>query len=100
MSKEDGGPAFPVADYDHMIFQPATVAETKRDLSGMSLRDYFAAHAVIDDEEIGFRYAEAIVGRDMPDFAADPLGNSAFWAEYRARMRYIEADAMLAVRSA
>ncbi|MGY1448734.1 hypothetical protein ACW582_16255 [Pseudomonas chlororaphis] len=46
MSIQDGGPAFPVADYDHMVFQPTTVAETKRDLSGMSLRDYFAAKAV------------------------------------------------------
>ncbi|WP_300727325.1 hypothetical protein [Pseudomonas sp.] len=100
MSDKDGGPAFPVADYDHMVFEPKTVAETKRDLSGMSLRDYFAAHASIDHDEVGVCYAVAIVGRDMPDFAADPLGNSAFWAEYRARMRYIEADAMLVARSA
>lgn len=46
MSIQDGGPAFPVADYDHMVFEPKTVAETKRDLSGMSLRDYFAAKAL------------------------------------------------------
>ncbi|WP_454870739.1 hypothetical protein [Pseudomonas gorinensis] len=46
MSIQDGGPAFPVADYDHMVFEPKTVAETKRDLSGMSLRDYFAARAL------------------------------------------------------
>lgn len=46
MSIQDGGPAFPVADYDHMVFKPKTVAETKRDLSGMSLRDYFAAKAL------------------------------------------------------
>lgn len=45
-NKENGGPAFPVADYDHMVFQPETIAETKRDLSGMSLRDYFAAKAL------------------------------------------------------
>ena len=64
------------------------------------MRDYFAVHAAIDHDAVGVRYAAAIVGRDMPDFAVDPLGNSAFWAEYRARMRYIEADAMLAARSA
>jgi hypothetical protein len=44
---EDGlQPAFPVGDYDHMIFNPKSVAETKRQLSGMSLRDYFAAKAM------------------------------------------------------
>lgn len=44
---EDGlQPAFPVADYDHQTFQPATVDESKRQLSGMTLRDYFAAKAM------------------------------------------------------
>lgn len=47
MSKiEDGGPAFPVADWDHQTFQPKTIEETRRLLSGMSLRDYFAAKAM------------------------------------------------------
>ena len=46
MSKDDGGNAFPVADYDHMTFQPANVDVHKRQLSGMSLRDYFAAKAI------------------------------------------------------
>ncbi|WP_278405844.1 hypothetical protein [Pseudomonas rhodesiae] len=88
MSKPKNEPAFPVESCaDH-------------EFTGMSLRDYFATHTSIDHDEVGVRYAAAIVGRDMPDFAADPLGNSAFWAEYRARMRYIEADAMLAARSA
>ena len=100
MSIQDGGPAFPVADYDHMVFEPKTVAETKRDLSGMSLRDYFAAHTAITLDDYGVLYASSIVGRGMPDFAADPLGNQLFWAEFRARMRYAEADAMLAARSA
>lgn len=39
----DGGPAYPVADYDHQTFSPRTVDECRRLLSGMSLRDYFAA---------------------------------------------------------
>ena len=86
MNREDGGSAFPEPGHSQC--------------GGMSLRDYFAAHAAIDHDEVGVRYAAAIVGRDMPDFAGDPLGNSTFWAEYRARMRYIEADAMLAARSA
>ena len=40
--KNDGGPAFPVADYDHRTFSPETVGETRRLLSGMSLRAYAA----------------------------------------------------------
>jgi hypothetical protein len=46
MSNKGGWPAFPVADYDHQIFQPKNEAEAKRYLSGMSLRDYFAAKAL------------------------------------------------------
>lgn len=67
---------------------------------GISVRDYFAAHATkAADDEVGVLYAEAITGRSMPDFAADPVGNSVFWADYRARMRYIEADAMIDARA-
>ncbi|NWB40887.1 hypothetical protein HX815_11255 [Pseudomonas sp. E6002] len=80
MSTQDGGPAFPVADYDHMVFQPATVAETKRDLSGMSLRDYFAAKA-------------------MQGMSANP-----YYDDYEfdtvAEMAYAQAEAMLDARSA
>lgn len=78
MSIQDGGPAFPVADYDHMVFEPKTVAETKRDLSGMSLRDYFAARAL----------APAFPGRTTRD------------VQYAAEAAYELADAMLAARSA
>ena len=88
MENDQSGPAFPSDSNQYGA------------VLGMSLRDYFATHVAIDHGEVGVRYAVAVVGRDMPDFAANPLGNSAFWAEYRARMRYIEADAMLAARSA
>lgn len=72
-----------------------------RDVShGMSLRDYFAVNAAVCLDEYGVHYAESIVGRKMPDFAADPQSNQIFWADFRARMRYAEADAMLAARSA
>ncbi|MGY2183321.1 hypothetical protein [Pseudomonas agarici] len=63
------------------------------------LRDYFAASVTVDLDGYGVNYAESIVGRKMPDFAADPLSNQIFWADFRARMRYAEADAMLAARS-
>jgi hypothetical protein len=38
----DGGPAFPVADFDHQTFEVSTVADARRLLSGMSLRAYMA----------------------------------------------------------
>lgn len=44
---KDGGPAFPVADFDHQVFQPRDVPEVRRLLSGMTLRDYFAAKALV-----------------------------------------------------
>ncbi|PIJ42124.1 hypothetical protein [Tatumella sp. OPLPL6] len=46
MSKETGGPAFPVSDLDHQVFKPKSFDEAKRLLSGMDLRDYFAAKAM------------------------------------------------------
>ncbi|MBF8746864.1 hypothetical protein [Pseudomonas monteilii] len=45
MSKDTGGPAFPVS-YDHQTFEPSHVDEAKRLMSGMTLRDYFAARAL------------------------------------------------------
>ncbi|KRP79608.1 hypothetical protein TX25_30075 [Pseudomonas lactis] len=78
---EDGRqPAFPVADYDHQTFNPATVDEAKRQLSGMSLRDYFAAKA-------------------MQGWTANPLPNDSSIQEV-AEWAYRQADAMLAARSA
>jgi hypothetical protein len=44
--QDDGGPAFPVADFDHQSFSPKNTDELRRLLSGMSLRDYFAAKAM------------------------------------------------------
>ncbi|QQX60912.1 hypothetical protein [Pseudomonas chlororaphis] len=46
MDIQYGGPAFPVSNFDHQTFEPETVEDTKRLLSGMSLRDYFAAKAI------------------------------------------------------
>lgn len=41
-----GGPAFPV-EFDHQTFAPRNVEEAKRLMSGMTLRDYFAAKALV-----------------------------------------------------
>ncbi|CAI8908832.1 MULTISPECIES: hypothetical protein [Pseudomonas syringae group] len=86
MSKEDGGNAFPVADYDHMTMQPSTVDEHKRQLMGMSLRDYFAAKALqgtMSSPQIkGNSDLDSWMPEDFADFA------------------YRIADAMLAARTA
>lgn len=107
-----GGPAFPLADAQsvHRIGAAAIdgitdsaerdrlyIEATARACAGMTLRDYFATHTEIDPD-LSSAYAKSVVGREIPDYHGDPLGNALFWAEYRARVRYIEADAMLRAR--
>jgi hypothetical protein len=82
MSANDGGNAFPVADYDHMAFQPADVVEHKRQLSGMSLRDYFAAKALQ-----GLASNKAFI--DSSDSRS---------IQYTAEAAYQLADVMLSIR--
>jgi hypothetical protein len=65
--------------------------------NGMTLRDYFAAQVQID-AELGVQYAEALIGRKMPDYASDTINNAMFWADVHARLRFISADAMLRAR--
>lgn len=97
MSKtNDGGPAFPVAGFDIQTFRPDSVEEAQRILSGMSLRAYYVAHVVVSFDDYAVPYAEGILKCVMPDFAADPVGNAKFWAGFRAHMRLLEADAMIA----
>lgn len=94
-NKDNGGPAFPAQPTQHIA--PGVTIESN---NGMTLRDYFAAHTTVELEGYGVGYAEEVVGRKMPDFATDPLANAKFWAEFRARMRFIEADAMIRARGA
>lgn len=93
MSIKDGGPAFPVADYDHMVFEPATVDETKRDLSGMTLRDYFAAKALPIAADQFKRLADVHYPEEGLFLHPDGF-------EATARAAYALADAMLAARGA
>ncbi|MFG0504134.1 hypothetical protein ACF8GD_16030 [Pseudomonas putida] len=84
MSKDTGGPAFPVA-YDHQTFEPSHVDEAKRLMSGMDLRDYFATKALqgllswAGDESSGSYHSNS-----------DPA--------HTASMAYEYADAMIAAR--
>lgn len=77
--KNDGGAAFP---YDRGLLpgQPQT---------GMSLRDWFATHA-----DVPWNAAiETLSLRGCSHPTVKQL------AEYRAQLKYIEADAMLAART-
>lgn len=72
--------------------------------SGMSLRDYFAAHEPIDpNDSIGVALAERLTGRPYPkpevNKAADVLEMALFWADAEAAYRYLRADAMLRARA-
>lgn len=75
--KDTGGPAYPVAD-PFLVHSPQTVSEAKRLASGMSLRDYFAAHAM----------AAWLQGVDAPSEGKC------------AKFAYEMAEAMLAARDA
>ncbi|WP_343743126.1 hypothetical protein [Herbaspirillum huttiense] len=93
-----GGPAFPggVAIGPSGEVIPAMMHGIPE---GMSLRDYFACTAVVNLDEYTAQYAIAFIGRPMPDYTVDPVGNATFWAEFRAAMRFIEVDAMLRKRA-
>lgn len=67
---------------------------------GMTLRDYFAIHSGATSEGIGVETAERMVGRKVPEWSTDASENIKFWADVRAKLAYIEADAMLRAREA
>lgn len=79
---DTSGPALPTANYD----------------TGMSLRDYVATIVVLDLSHAAIPYVEFIMGRPIPEYQSNPIGNAVFWADFRAKMRYIEADSMLRTR--
>lgn len=100
----NGGPAFPQA----LTFDPAGEARTPgmyfANAEGMTLRDYFAANeniAEYDFPEAGIpmSVAESLAG-PIPDGAwvKNPLETMKWEARWRAAIRYIRADAMIAAR--
>lgn len=102
--KQTGGPAFGqvidmrcvrVDPNGATEWEPAAIGE-----GGLTVRDYFAANVVLDLGHYSVEFAQTILERDMPDYTDNPIGNARFWAEFRARMRAIEADAMIAARAA
>lgn len=87
MSEQDnGGPAFPTTAgqvvYSH----------------GMTLRDWFAGQARINEDELSLPLAEKLMKGSAPNWQADPIAATIWWAQAEAKLRYIRADAMLAAR--
>ncbi len=100
----NGGPAFPgirIEAGDN--YNPPKQIHR----SGMTLRDYLAAHEQLDpNQSIGKTLAEKLTGRRLPemtDFVNQyefALAAAIFWADAEAAYRYLRADAMLRARSA
>lgn len=100
MSKNDGGPAFPVVDLVGAGLRSIDVNPTTGAPSGagMSLRDYAAINLPgLDVKFEGLEHAAKSLGLTAP--AEDDMpGILQFAFEIEAKMRYMLADAMLAER--
>lgn len=97
--KLTGGPAFPEAGLSGLPNGEFIYGQ-----GGMTLLDYFAAK-VNSPEDMGVKFAEALTGFVLPkrdsyinesDFWVETAG---FWAEANAQYRYMQARAMVSVRS-
>jgi hypothetical protein len=87
-----GGPAFP---------EPCTSdgnpANTR---TGMSLRDYFAAHVIIPEAGLSLEHMESLKGEARPKHDSVSATEWYKWeAEAEALYRYMQADAMLKARN-
>ena len=81
MNKDNGGPAFPT-EYGAV--------------SGMNLRDYFAAKAIPSGLNVSSHDAANLVGRECP---LDSAGKIQWLADVNAALCWIMADAMLKERA-
>ena len=96
MNANDGGPAFP----QHGWSSNPEVLERMKTQGGMTLRDWFAGQEQLSDcNDIDMGTFEALAGK-RPD--GNLTTNTIAWLEWeaawRARIRYIRADAMLKAR--
>ena len=85
-----GGPAFPGPCFSEGGHHTGHAM-------GMTLRDYAAIHADGLDDEADASYAAVFNPDPQPD-NGDYLGWAKWLAKADARMRYIQADAMIAAR--
>lgn len=96
MSKQDdGGPAFPVPGLQH-----------DESFNGMTLHDWFAGQVQFAPDEPTVHQAKAVMKEEPPTWPPFSDSNDyeqmetciRWWATARAKLRLIEADAMLAAR--
>ena len=100
----DGGPAFPVPT----ISGPDLTVSYPEHVRGMTLLDWFAGQIQFSPDEPSVYEAKAVMKEEPPTWP--PFGTSVeydqmekcvlWWAKARARLRMIEADAMLAAGEA
>jgi len=89
MSKNDGGPAFPVAGMMHGEKLGGQLAH------GMSLREYYIAHVEVP-ADLPMSWGEYWVS---PWPAEDFQAQMRWWIEVYAKYKALHADAMLAERA-
>lgn len=96
MTKNTGGSAFPREDYQ---------LDSNLGQSGMTLLDYFAAHADISGDlvegegTLSQSFATKLMkDKAMPSWTDDYEGALMWWYEAEARLRYIKAKSMLLAR--
>lgn len=75
----------------------------EHDAERPTLRDHFAAHLPDEPQahegDYSDQFKAALVGRECPSLRTDgPLAVMEFEAEFRARWRYMRADAMVKAR--
>ena len=83
MSKDNGGPAFPSENPLEFV-------------TGMTLRDFFAAKAIPSGLNVSSHDAANLVGRECP---FDSAGKIQWLADVHAALCWIMADAMLKERA-
>lgn len=90
-------PAFPSPAVSQNQATGETVVHQSE--AGMSLRDYIAVHANLGEfDELSLPIGVRLLGVDCPEYKDDPAGCFAWWADYRSKLRYLEADAMMKAR--
>lgn len=83
-----GGAAFPFEGGKNNYIEPSM---------GMTLRDYFAAHADGFSDQVTAELAAQTTGLEVPE-SHDRYEFALFWTKADAIYKYMQADAMLAAR--
>lgn len=100
MIKDDGGTAFPSKDTRTGTCEHCN-GTYYYDHEGMSLRDYFMAHAPDIDPEVNIEWVEKAfpkIGK-CPKWDNDPVANNTWWIKANVAFKARFTDAMLEERN-